>query len=76
MFRPLRIFWFGLALFALAVVRGFAFPFIDPANKEEPGFWWEVYNFSILLWIPAIAVIGFAVLLQLSLSFIKWMKRG
>lgn len=75
MFRPSRIFWFGLILLAVALVRGVAFPFIDPANKEDPGFWWEVYNFSLLLWVPAIAVIGFAGLLHLILPLIKWMKR-
>ena len=76
MLRPSRIFWLGLVLLALAAVRMFAFPFIDPANKEEPSFWWQVYNFSILLWIPAVAVIALAVLLQLGLSLAKLMKRG
>jgi hypothetical protein len=55
-------------------VRG-RFPFIEPENKEEPGFWLELYNFSILLWIPAIAVIGLAGLLQFRLWVIKWTKR-
>jgi hypothetical protein len=75
MFRPSRVLRFGLILLAVALVRGFAFPFIEPENKEEPGFWLELYNFSILLWIPAIAVIGLAGLLQFRLWVIKWTKR-
>lgn len=71
MFRPLRLLWLGLVLLGLAAVRVLAFPFIDPANKADPGLWWEIYNFSILLWIPALATIALASLLQCG----KWVLR-
>ena len=75
MFRPSRVFWLGLSLFGLAIVRVFAFPFIDPADKENIPFWMQVYNFSIMLWVPAVAVIAFAGLLQLRLWLIRWIDQ-
>lgn len=74
--RPSRVFWSGFALLLLALVRAFAFPFVEPADKENPGFWLELYNFSILLWIPALAIIAFAGVLQLRVWFIRRVQPG
>ena len=64
-----------MALLVLSVVRVFAFPFIEPANKFDPPFWLEVYNFSILLWIPALAVLALAGFLQLRRWLIRLIER-
>jgi hypothetical protein len=75
MLRPSRVFWLGFGLLALALVRAFACPFIDPADKENPGLLSEIYNFSILLWIPAFAVIALAGLLQIGRWTIRLLHR-
>lgn len=75
MLRPSRLLWAGLGLLGLAIVRAVAFPFIYPADKQHIPLWLEIYNFSIMLWVPAVAVIAFAGLLQLRLWLIGWINQ-
>lgn len=64
MVRPSRLFWFGMALLVIAV-RFVAFPIIEPENKENPGIWFELYAFSNLLFVPALALILLAGFVQI-----------
>jgi len=51
-----RLFRIGLVLLCLAVAR-LLMPLGDPADRLHPGFWFEVYNFFVLLWLPALLTI-------------------
>jgi hypothetical protein len=64
MFTARNLFRLGIALLLLAVIRALAFPIIEPFDHENPSFWLEAYNFTIMLWVPALAVLAAAAIVK------------
>ena len=69
-----RLFWVGCALMALQVLRAFAFPIFEPADPEHPSFLAVVSNYSLLLWVPAVACLALAAVMWLRLVALRWIE--
>ena len=60
-----RLLLIGCALLALAA----------PAEPENPGLGASVSNYSLLLWVPAVACLGLAMLIWLRDLAVRWVER-
>ncbi len=70
-----RLLLIGCALLALAAIRVVAFPILEPAEPENPGLGASVSNYSLLLWVPAVACLGLAMLIWLRDLAVRWVER-
>lgn len=71
-----RLFWIGCVLLIATVVRAVAFPVIEPADPENPSFWAVLSNYSLMLWVPALACLGVAGAIWLRGAALRWIERG
>ena len=70
-----RLLWVGCAFLALTVLRAVAFPIVESADPEHPSFWAALSNYSLMLWVPAVAAFGLAAVLWLRMAALRWIER-
>ncbi len=70
------MFKWGMALLLISVIRAVAFPVIEPANRENPGLWLEVYSYSVMIWVPAVILIVLSAIMPVWLRIVRWVENG
>jgi len=76
MLQPSRLLKWGVALLLISVIRIVAFPIIEPADREDPGLWFNLYSYSVLLWIPAVVMIALSAIVPVWHRVILWVENG
>jgi len=71
-----RLVWIGSALLIATVVRAVAFPIIEPGDPDNPGLWALLSNYSLMLWVPALACLGLGGVIWLRAVALRWIERG
>lgn len=76
MLRPTNLLKWGVALLLISVVGVVAFPIVEPADRENPGLWFDLYRYSVLVWIPAMIMIALSAIVPVWRRVIRWVENG
>lgn len=76
MLQPSRLLKYGMALLLISVIRVVAFPIAEPVDRESPGLWFDLYSYSVLIWIPAVIMIALSAIIPVWRGIIRWAESG
>ncbi|APZ97878.1 hypothetical protein BWQ93_04760 [Sphingopyxis sp. QXT-31] len=63
-----------MILLVVAIIRAVAFPIVEPLDRSDPGLAFQLYSYSVLIWVPALGLIALSAILPLWLRVIRWVE--